>query len=233
MHFAGLTSVAELVVDRARYEDIGEAESLVDVESIVSSARTPQRHIARAICVHALALMLVAIAVTANAGEIWNVCFTPGEDCTALIVGELANAKQKIDVQAYSFTSAPIAKALVEAKARGVEVRVILDKSQKTDRYSSAIFLTNAGIPVWIDDKVAIAHSKVMIIDDNTVITGSFNFTGSAQRRNAENVLIIRDRELAAKYARNWESRKHLSHSYRVSDRYDQSKPTDIIAYAA
>lgn len=161
-----------------------------------------------------LALMLTAIAVTANAAEAWTVCFTPGEDCTKAIVGELAKAKREVEVQAYSFTSAPIAKALVDAKERGVDVRVILDKSQKSERYSSVTFLANAGIPVWIDDKVAIAHNKVMIIDRETVVTGSFNFTRSAQERNAENLLILRDAELAGLYERNWRSRQAVSWPY-------------------
>lgn len=142
-----------------------------------------------------------------------EVCFTPGGQCTGLIVQALEGAKETVLVQAYSFTSAPIAKALTEAHNRGVDVRVILDKSQKSERYSELTFLRNAGIPVWIDYKVAIAHNKVMIIDGETVVTGSFNFTKAAQDKNAENVLIIRDRELAKEYTNNWQSR--LSQSVR------------------
>jgi phosphatidylserine/phosphatidylglycerophosphate/cardiolipin synthase-like enzyme len=89
----------------------------------------------------------------------------------------LNKAKSTILVQAYSFTSAPIVKALLNAHKRGVKVEVILDKSQKTQKYSSATFLYNQGIPVKIDAQHAIAHNKVMIIDGETVITGSFNFT--------------------------------------------------------
>jgi phosphatidylserine/phosphatidylglycerophosphate/cardiolipin synthase-like enzyme len=59
---------------------------------------------------------------------------------------------------------------------------VILDKSQWTEKYSGATYLANHKIPVLIDDKHAIAHNKVMIIDDNTVITGSFNFTDEESR---------------------------------------------------
>ena len=65
----------------------------------------------------------------------------------------------------FSFTSAPIAKALVDAHKRGVEVQVILDKSQRTEKYSSADFVQHAGIPIWIDAKHAIAHNKIMVID--------------------------------------------------------------------
>ena len=114
-------------------------------------------------------------------------------------------------VQAYSFTSAPIAKALVDAKRRGVDVRVILDKSQRGERYTSADFVAHAGIPVWIDDKHAIAHNKIIVIDGHTIITGSFNFTKAAEEHNAENLLVIDDRSLAARYAKNWE--EHRQHS--------------------
>lgn len=143
-----------------------------------------------------------------------SVCFTPGEDCSGLIVSELNGARATVLVQAYSFTSAPIAKALVDAHKRGVDVRVILDKSQRSERYSSLTFLHNAGIPVWIDDRVAIAHNKVMVIDGSTVITGSFNFTKSAQERNAENVVIIRDPAIADRYTSNWKARQSVSAPY-------------------
>src|SRR5204863_3198495 len=104
-----------------------------------------------------------------------------------------------------------IAKALVEAARRGVKVEVILDKSQRSERYSSADFLARAGIPVRIDAIHAIAHNKVMVLDGETVITGSFNFTRVAEEKNAENLLIIHDSALAARYAENW--KVHAEHS--------------------
>jgi len=87
-----------------------------------------------------------------------EVCFTPGEDCTDRIVKALGEAKTSIFVQAYNFTSAPIAKALVDAKKRGVHVEAILDKSNRTDKYSAADFLANSGISTLIDAQHAIAH---------------------------------------------------------------------------
>jgi phosphatidylserine/phosphatidylglycerophosphate/cardiolipin synthase-like enzyme len=141
----------------------------------------------------------------------YQVCFTPGEDCTKLVVDSIAKSKKTLLVQAYSFTSAPIAKALVDAKKRGVDVKVILDTSQFSQKYSSSKFLMNQGIPIWDDHKVAIAHNKVMIIDNQTVITGSFNFTKAAQAKNAENLVVIDSPDFAAKYARNWAEREALS----------------------
>ena len=141
----------------------------------------------------------------------WQVCFSPQGGCTELVVQTLAQAKQTVLVQAYSFTSAPIAKALVAAKKRGVTVEVILDKSQRTKHYSEADFLAHAGIPVRIDAVHAIAHNKVMVIDGETVITGSFNFTTAAEQHNAENLLVLHDPVLAASYEANWHH--HAAHS--------------------
>lgn len=141
----------------------------------------------------------------------YDVCFTPGGECTNLIVNNIKKSKSTIRIQAYSFTSAPIAQALVDAKKRGVDVKVILDKSQFSASYSSSKFLLNNNIPVWNDERVTIAHNKVIIIDNKTVITGSFNFTKSAQERNAENVIVITDSGLAKKYNENWNKRMALS----------------------
>jgi phosphatidylserine/phosphatidylglycerophosphate/cardiolipin synthase-like enzyme len=143
-----------------------------------------------------------------------TVCFTPGGNCTDGIVQALGNAKRTILVQAYSFTSARIAKALLDAHKRGVQVQVILDKSQRTEQYSSADFLANQGVPTMIDANHAISHNKVIVIDGEVVITGSFNFTKAAQEKNAENLLIIHDPALATQYTQNWETHRQHSQPY-------------------
>jgi len=149
-----------------------------------------------------------------KAGEM-QVFFSPDGGCTDAVVAELDRAKQTVLVQAYSFTSTPIAKALVDAAKRGVKVQVILDKSQRTERYSSADFVAHAGIPVSIDAKHAIAHNKVMVIDGETVLTGSFNFTSGAESKNAENLLVLHQaKELARRYADNWEAHRGHSQPY-------------------
>src|SRR5664280_960297 len=140
-----------------------------------------------------------------------NVYFSPKGGCTNAIINEIEQAKTEILVQAYSFTSAPIAKALLSAHKRGINVQVILDKSQKSQKYTSATFLINSGIPTYVDSKHAIAHNKIMIIDMTKVITGSFNFTKAAEEKNAENLLIISSKELARLYLDNWQ--RHRQHS--------------------
>lgn len=181
---------------------------------MLESGDMPLSLIAKIITATLLSLLLtVANAETSFSNDSsYEVCFTPGQDCTGLIVNAISQAKKTIYVQAYSFTSAPIAKALVVAKRRGVEVEVILDKSQTTtNKYSAATFLLNNHIPTWVDYKPAIAHNKVIIIDKSIVITGSFNFTKAAQYKNAENLLIITDTDLAKVYFNNWHARQEQS----------------------
>jgi len=146
-----------------------------------------------------------------------QVYFSPQGGCTEAIVSAIVQAKSEILIQAYSFTSAPIAKALIDAHKRGIKIEAILDKSNVTANYSSATYISNNGIPVYIDAAHAIAHNKIMIIDRETVITGSFNFTKAAEEKNAKNLLIIKSKELAKTYLENWI--KHKGHSYEYKRR--------------
>jgi phosphatidylserine/phosphatidylglycerophosphate/cardiolipin synthase-like enzyme len=157
-------------------------------------------------------VLFLPLSITA---ENWQVFFSPHGGCTEAVVEKLSSAKSNVLVQAYSFTSTPIAKALVNAANRGVKVSVVLDKSQQTGKYTSATYIQNNGIEPLIDTQHAIAHNKVIVIDDHIVITGSFNFTKAAEEKNAENLLIIDNAELAKKYTDNWN--KHAQHSQPYS----------------
>jgi phosphatidylserine/phosphatidylglycerophosphate/cardiolipin synthase-like enzyme len=154
----------------------------------------------------------VLITTVANAEPKIDVHFSPHGGCTASIVGVINGAKRTIHVQAYSFTSKPIADALIAANRRGVNVVVVLDKSNVSGKGSQLNSLRNGGIKVFVDYKHAIAHDKVTIIDESIVETGSFNYTNAAENSNAENCLVISGNEtLATLYERNW--RTHMSHS--------------------
>ena len=143
--------------------------------------------------------------------------YSPRGGAADAVIREIGNARLRIRVQAYSFTHAGIAKALLDAARRGVDVAVILDKSNRTAKYSAADFVAHGGVPTYIDAIHPIAHSKVMIIDDVAVVTGSFNFTKAADESNAENMLVLRSRDLAARYLENWAV--HQSHSQIYSGR--------------
>jgi phosphatidylserine/phosphatidylglycerophosphate/cardiolipin synthase-like enzyme len=161
-------------------------------------------------------LLLLTLTTPAFADDTFQnisgaVYFSPNGGCTKAIVNEISNAKTEILIQAYSFTSAPIAKALVSAHKKGIKIEAILDKSNVTGNYSSVTFLKNAGISTYIDSQHAISHNKIIIIDKEIVITGSFNFTRAAEEKNAENLLILKNKELANQYLTNWT--KHKNHS--------------------
>ena len=162
-------------------------------------------------------LLIIILASVAHAQHpsastaTWQVCFAPSPDCSRLVVAQIAKATKTVRVQAYGFTDVAIAKALLDVKHRGVDVQVILDRSNRLKKkYTEATFLVNAEIATSIDERHPIAHNKVIVIDDDVVITGSYNFTKHAQQ-NAENLIVLRSAELAARYIANW--RNHRDHS--------------------
>ena len=162
-------------------------------------------------------VLIITLPVFAFNVDVANVCFSPHGGCTEVIVYQIDDAKSEILIQAYSFTSTPIAKAIVNAHKRGVHVEIILDKSNRSEKYSAGDFIVHMGVTTYIDSKHAIAHNKIMIIDKKTVITGSFNFTKAAEEKNAENLLIIRNKKLAEIYIDNWY--KHKEHSEKYEGR--------------
>ncbi len=142
--------------------------------------------------------------------EVLAVAFTPPAGGGQVIVKAIDESRQEVLVQAYGFTHNAIAQALLRAQQRGVKVQVLLDqKSSQTNRYVIDL-LKEAALPLKFDGAHAIAHNKVMVIDNMVVVTGSYNFTNSADTRNAENILVLRGQALAAHYRNNW--LKHWSH---------------------
>jgi phosphatidylserine/phosphatidylglycerophosphate/cardiolipin synthase-like enzyme len=154
--------------------------------------------------------------------------FSPKGSCTDAVVREIKAARREILVLAYSFTSRPIAEALVDAKLRGVHVDVVLDHSNETEPHTELPFLVEQGLVPVIDAHHAIAHNKVMILDGRTLITGSFNFTHQAENENAENLLVIKGHpELVGAYRQNFHA--HKEHSRPVQ----QAKPQAAAARKA
>jgi phosphatidylserine/phosphatidylglycerophosphate/cardiolipin synthase-like enzyme len=141
--------------------------------------------------------------------------FSPKGGCQAAIVREMMKARSEILVQAYSFTADPLTFALIELKKQGVMVEIVLDKSNEVDRYSDLHFFIENDMEVKIDHEHAIAHNKIIIIDKKVVITGSYNYTWSAQARNAENLLILRGNPpLVQRYLDNW--RRHRDEAQKL-----------------
>lgn len=140
-----------------------------------------------------------------------EVAFSPWDDPEAALIRLIHSARRSVRVQAYLFTSRPLARALLDAHSRGVAVEVLADREQTARGDNSQIpVLATAGIPIYIEVRYAAAHNKILIVDAElpgaAVATGSFNFTYSAQARNAENLLILRgNRRLVHAYLDNWQ----------------------------
>lgn len=157
----------------------------------------------------------------AGAGTI-QFAFSPDGDAARLVIRAIDTARAEVLVQAFSFTHAEIAAALVRAHRRGLVVQVIADPGQiELIEHNVVGTLAAAGVRVFTDAAHSAAHNKVVVLDADEanpgVITGSFNFTFAAQYRNAENVLLIRDnRELVRAYRENWQL--HRAHSAPLDD---------------
>lgn len=152
--------------------------------------------------------------VTANTVDsAINVCFTPNQPCLPMVVKYINSAKTNVLLLGYSFTSKPITQALIGAKKRGVIVKIILDHSQLSQRYSKETVrqLLVKDIDLRFDHSVKIAHNKVMVIDNIYTITGSYNWTHSAEFKNAENLVFIKSPEIAKKYSDYFAKRWQIS----------------------
>ena len=148
---------------------------------------------------------------TLGSAHVLGVFFTPPSGAGKALVQWIDEARQEVLVQAYGFTHNAIAQALLRAHLRGVRVAVLLDqKSSSTNRYVIDL-LQSSRVDLRFDGAHAIAHNKVMVIDQRIVVTGSFNFTNSADSRNAENLLILDSPDLASRYRSNWQT--HWAHA--------------------
>lgn len=149
------------------------------------------------------------IARRVTPGPSFEAKFSPRGGCAEAIVSELKAARRQILVMAYSFTSDPIVDALIAAYQRGVTVEVILDRANEIETYSDLVRIMGFGVNVLIDDKHAISHNKVMLIDRAVIVTGSYNFTKQAEFDNAENIVIIKNHPvLCDQYHANFELHK-------------------------
>lgn len=135
-------------------------------------------------------LVLYAVSVPLTYAE-YQVGFSTDGSAERLVMRTINQAKKTLDMATYSFTSIPVVNALLAAKRRGVSVRVLADKKSASNRYSAVTFLANQGIPVRLNGRYAIQHNKFLVIDRQSVQTGSANYTVSAFSRNAENVIVI------------------------------------------
>jgi phosphatidylserine/phosphatidylglycerophosphate/cardiolipin synthase-like enzyme len=159
------------------------------------------------------ALLCGAVVVAAHASI--QVGFSPEGSARVLVLDSINHAQRSIDMMAYSFQSADIVQALVDAEKRGVVVRAVIDKKRNQGKVSqkAIAFAAANGVDVQLDGHYHIQHDKVMIIDGDTLETGSFNFSKSAEFANSENVLIVRgEPAVIAQYQAHFDSRWKIAH---------------------
>ena len=158
-------------------------------------------------------------AASVTSGAAIAVCFSPEEDCTAFSVRAIKNARREILVGAYGLTTGSgIVEALVRAKGRGVDVRLIADKTTPCPATNGVGPLAAAGVPIWIGGQARIAHAKTMVIDEAVTLMGSYNWTRGAAA-NSEDLNLVSSEAVAAAYAAHWHAR--LAASVRYARRED------------
>lgn len=131
-----------------------------------------------------------------------RVFFTPSTECERNIVQEIEKA-HKIRAAVYSITNQSIYNALVKAHNRGVDIKIVTDRTQSKGKGSLVGNLKKAGIPVLTNHKHKIEHNKFAVFDDSMVVTGSYNWTTNASKYNSENCVFFD--QMADKYSHRFE----------------------------
>jgi phosphatidylserine/phosphatidylglycerophosphate/cardiolipin synthase-like enzyme len=163
-------------------------------------------------------------------------CFAPENDCAAFAVRAIDRARHEILVGAYNLTTGSgIVEALLGAKGRGVDVRLVADRMAPCQRNSGIDPLARAGIPIWIDHAARIAHVKTMVIDSSVTLMGSYNWTAGAAR-NSEDLNLVASPVVGAAYAAHWRERLAASSPFnrredwcRVASRAAEQSGTEEI----
>jgi phosphatidylserine/phosphatidylglycerophosphate/cardiolipin synthase-like enzyme len=133
-------------------------------------------------------------------GTLVETYFAPEDGVEAKLVDLVNRAQTSVFILAYSFTSNDLAESLLAAQARGVEIRGVMDASQAANAGGEYERLLASSIEIRLDGEDGNMHHKVLIIDGEIVVTGSYNFSANADRRNDENVLVIHSADLVSKY---------------------------------
>lgn len=137
-------------------------------------------------------------------GTVVEQYFCPQEGCEAEVISEIALARDSVAFMLFTFTADPVGDEMLSASDRGAAVGGIVEDRQ-ADTYSEHVRMQEFGLDVRNDGNRYTMHHKVIIIDNTTVITGSYNPTKSATERNDENLLIIHSPAIAARYAQEFE----------------------------
>lgn len=146
---------------------------------------------------------LGALADSPSPGS--RACFSPGDDCLDLIRGEFQRARRTVDVCVFTITDDRICRAMLDAKERGVRLRVISDDDKSRDEGSDVRALRGSGVELRLDATDAHMHHKFAVFDGQRLLTGSYNWTRSAANYNQENLIVSPDPSLVAAFTREFD----------------------------
>jgi phosphatidylserine/phosphatidylglycerophosphate/cardiolipin synthase-like enzyme len=129
-----------------------------------------------------------------------SIAFSPGPDCRKLIISEIANSEDTLDICVFTISDNQIKDAIISAHHRGIQVRVISDNFKMYDEGSDIHELAQEGIDVRVDISDFHMHHKFMVVDAKRLLTGSYNWTRTAELQNAENIILLEDISIAGKF---------------------------------
>jgi cardiolipin hydrolase len=143
---------------------------------------------------------LQTLTATGAQTHLVEYCFSPGGNCANVLIRWISSARTSIHVLIYSFTLDNVRDALIQAKNRGVDVKIVFDEEQARGRGSEYSNLKAAGVDVRVDTGSGLMHDKVAIIDNHIIITGSFNWSQAGNQENNENLIVIDNSSWASAY---------------------------------
>ncbi len=130
--------------------------------------------------------------------------FSPGKDCLNAIIDAMRNAKKTAKICVFTISDNRIGNAILDMQMNGVNIQIISDNDKRFDKGSDIDYLYNKGIDIRLDTTSAHMHHKFAIFDDEITLTGSYNWTRSAETRNYENILVTDDKKVAKNYTKEF-----------------------------
>jgi phosphatidylserine/phosphatidylglycerophosphate/cardiolipin synthase-like enzyme len=195
--FTGLLASQRLYVGEQVTRTVLVKTTEVSTMRVVTTATLTTTQVAAA---NTVTTTTTVVYTQGGEGVIKAVCFSRVEQCDSLLINLISQARKSVYVAIYSFTRDGLARALIDAKNRGVEVKIIIEEENAYGQGSDYRMLKEAGVDIRLDGNPALMHHKFMVVDGEIIVTGSYNWSTAAEDRNDENFVVIRDRSVAERF---------------------------------
>jgi phosphatidylserine/phosphatidylglycerophosphate/cardiolipin synthase-like enzyme len=195
--FTGLLASQRLYVGEQATRTVLVKTTEVSTIRVVTTATLTTTQVAAA---NTVTTTTTVVYTQGGEGVIKAVCFSRVEQCDNLLINLISQARKSVYVAIYSFTRDGLARALIDAKNRGVEVKIIIEEENAYGQGSDYRMLKEAGVDIRLDGNPALMHHKFMVVDGEIIVTGSYNWSTAAEDRNDENFVVIKDRSVAERF---------------------------------